>query len=108
MLPKLARAAHRIDSVAPDSAMRTRPCGLLTKGRSRVTVFRMQPNRSARPIADNLQDDLLVLGAVVVMTLRGVLHEGSRFEANSRAGIELISGPVYHVPEITIAYRSSG
>src|SRR3954447_2363508 len=61
---------------------------LLLARRARMAVLGMQQRSAARSDADQLQNHLFVLGAVIVMAAGGMLHEAAGFQAYGRIGIE--------------------
>src|SRR3954468_16475640 len=67
-------------------------CELLLARRPRMAVLGMQQRSAARTDADQLQNHLFVLSAVIVMAAGGMLHEAAGFQAYGRIGIERVAG----------------
>src|SRR5258706_3974176 len=77
---------------AEDSAAREKKVRRLA-GRTGLAVFRVDHGRAAGAVADQLQNDFLVLGAIVMVSARRVLHEAPRLDRHGRIRIEGVTRP---------------
>ena len=58
-----------------------------------MAVLRVNHGRAARTIADQLQNDFLVLGAIVMVSARRMLHEAAGLDRHRCIRIKSIARP---------------
>src|SRR5438093_6708717 len=70
---------------------RLRPISLPFERAAGVPFLRVNEDRPARPVADDLDHHFLSLGAVEVVSLRRMLHVAAGLEGDGLRGIEGVS-----------------